>query len=84
VVSILPRNDGQLIVGLSGVRVYLGGEAIVPLRGSPIAVLLDEFGFAVAGEVAELDQRLVAGCKDLVLQGGGDALAQGRLGSWTQ
>jgi len=64
------------------IRIYLSGQIIVSFGGSPIAVLLvSELGLAVAGEVAELNQRLVAGSQDLVLQGGIDAPACGGAGS---
>jgi hypothetical protein len=62
VVAVLTRNYGKLVLRMSGVWVDLRSQIVVSLRGAPVAllVLLDEFGFAVAGEIAELDERLVA------------------------
>jgi hypothetical protein len=64
---------------MSGIGVYLCGKVIVTFGGAPVAVLvlLNEFGFAVTGKVAELDERLVARDEDLCLQGCGDALTRG-------
>ena len=65
------------------VGVYLGGEVVVTFGRSPIAllVLVDEFGFAVTGEITEVDQGLVAGLEDIVSERSGYARARGRLGS---
>jgi hypothetical protein len=80
-VAILTGDDSELVVRLAGDGVDLGGQIIVPLRWSPIAVLLDELGFAIAGQVAKLDERLVAGQQHLLVQVGGDVLAGGCFGS---
>ena len=77
VVTIFARDYGELVGRMSGIGIYLGSEVIVSLGWAPVAllVLLNKFGFAVAGEIAELDERLVAREEDLGLEGGGDALA---------
>jgi hypothetical protein len=80
-VAILTGDDSELVVRLAGDGVDLGGQIIVPLRWSPIAVLLDELGFAITGQVAKLDERLVAGQQHLLVQVGGDVLAGGCFGS---
>jgi hypothetical protein len=84
VVAVFSRDDCKLVLGVSGVGIYLGSQIIVSLSRPPIAllVLVDEFGFTVAGEVAELDERLVAGDEDLSVEGCGDAVTRSRLGSW--
>jgi hypothetical protein len=67
VVSVFKRNDCKLIMGLSRVRVYFCGQVVVPLRRTPIAVLLHQFSFAVTREIAELNERLMARKEDLGL-----------------
>lgn len=81
-VAVFACYYGELVRGMPRVWVDLGGQIIISLGGAPIAflVLLNELGFAVTGEVAKLDKRLVAREEDLRLQGCGNALAQGRLG----
>lgn len=82
VVAVLAGDYCELIRRMSGIWVYLCGQVVVTFGWAPIAVLvlLDEFGFAVAGKVAELDERLVARDEDLRFQVRGDALARGGLG----
>lgn len=62
VVAVFARDDCQLVVRMARVWVQFGSKAIVSLCRSPIAflVLFDQLSFAVAGQVAEVDQRLVA------------------------
>lgn len=82
VIAVLAGDYCELIRRMSGIWVYLCGQVVVTFGWAPIAVLvlLDEFGFAVAGKVAELDERLVARDEDLRFQVRGDALARGGLG----
>jgi hypothetical protein len=84
-VAILARDDGKLVVRVSRVWVQLGGKTIVSLGRAPVAllVLLDELGFAVAGQITEVNQGLMARLQDLVIEEGGDALARGCLGGWS-
>jgi hypothetical protein len=68
VVAIFARNNCKLVGGVARVRVDVVGKVVVAFRRTPIAllVLLDKFGFAIAGEVTEVNQGLVAGLKDSV------------------
>jgi hypothetical protein len=83
-VAVFARDNGQLVVRVSRFWVQFGGKTIVSLGRAPVAllVLLDELGFTVAGKVAEVNQGLVAGVEDLVVEEGRDALARGCLGGW--
>jgi hypothetical protein len=83
VVTVLARDDGELIVGMSRVWVQFSGKTIVSLCRTPVAflVLLDELRFAIAGEITEVNQRLVARLENLVVQQRRDALARRCLGS---
>ena len=69
VITVLARNYGELIRCVSRVWVNLSRQIVISLGGAPIAlfVLIDEFGLAVAGEIAELDECLVAREEDLRL-----------------
>ncbi len=82
VIAILASDYCELIRRMTRIWIYLCGKVIVTFGGAPVAVLvlLNEFGFAVAGQVAELDKGLVARDEDLGLQGRGNALTRGRLG----
>ena len=66
-VAVFARDNGKLIVCMSRVGVYLSGEVVVAFGGAPVAllVLINEFGFAVAGEITKVDQCLVAGLEDV-------------------
>ena len=60
------------------------GEVVVAFRRTPIAllVLVDKLGFAIARQITEVDQGLVAGVEDDALEGRGYARARRDLGSW--
>ena len=82
VVSVLSRNDGQLVMRVSRIRIYISSQVVIPYSGPPLALLVvAEFGFAVSGEVAQLNEGLVAGLQDLALQRSGNALTVGGSGS---
>jgi hypothetical protein len=57
VVAVFTRNNSKLIVRMARVGVYLGGKVVVAFGRPPIAllVLVDEFGFAVTGEITKVD-----------------------------
>ena len=78
VVTVLAGDYCELIRRMSRIWVYLCGQVVVTFGRAPIAVLvlLDEFGFAVAGEIAELDERLVARDEDRCLEFRGYALTR--------
>ena len=73
-------------MGVARVGVDFGSEVVVALGGAPVALLVfvDKLCLAVAGEIAEVDQGLVAGLEDVVPEGGGDARARRRLGCWSR
>ena len=49
-VSILTRNDGELVVRVSGVGIDVRGQVIVTDGRTPFALfIIAEFGFAVPG-----------------------------------
>ena len=61
-IAIFARNYSQLVVGVAGIGIYIGGQVVVADGGPPFAFLLvAELGFAITGEVAKLNERLVAG-----------------------
>jgi len=80
VVAVLARDDGELILRMARVGVQLGSQAVVSLGGAPVAllVLVDQLGLAVAGEVTEVDQRLVAGEEDMRVLRAWEGRAGGR------
>jgi hypothetical protein len=84
VVAVLAGDDGQLVVCMARVGVDVGGEVVVALCGAPVAllVLVDELRLAVARQVAEVDEGLVTGVKNLGPMGGRDTGIRACLGSW--
>jgi hypothetical protein len=72
-----------LVGGVSRVGVDIVSKIVVAFCRAPIAllVLVDKLSFAIAREVTEVNQGLVAGLEDEVLEGRGYARARGRLGS---
>jgi hypothetical protein len=84
VVAVLAGDDGQLVVCMARVGVDVGGEVVVAFGGAPVAllVLVDELRLAVAGQVAEVDEGLVAGVENLGPVGGRNTGIGGCLGSW--
>ena len=78
VVAVLARDYCELVWRMPRIWIYLCGEIVVAFSRAPVALLvfLNEFGFAVAGEIAELDERLVARDEDRCLEFRGYALTR--------
>lgn len=60
VAPISERDDGQLVMGSTRRGIDHGCQVIVSDCRGPVAVLGDEFGFAVTRQVTEADEGPVA------------------------
>lgn len=81
VVTVLARDDSELVVRMAGIWVEFIGELVEAHRWAPFALLrLLCLHRAITRKITEMDQDLVTGDEDLFVESGGYARAPRCLG----